>query len=121
MPSSARLFAYLRYRDAPAALEWLTATGFTVVRRLDGPDGRVTHADLGLGEVVLMVASADDGQPPEAGHSAGDGLYLLVAGSGAVDRWHDAAPAAGGRSVTAPAHTSVVARRPGHARRPGPG
>ncbi|GAA2888660.1 hypothetical protein GCM10010472_53800 [Pseudonocardia halophobica] len=35
----AALFAYLSYRDAPAALEWLTTVGFEVVTLQDGPDG----------------------------------------------------------------------------------
>jgi hypothetical protein len=39
------LFAYLTYRDAPAAIDWLEATGFRVVTRHSGDDGAVLHAD----------------------------------------------------------------------------
>ena len=69
----ARLAAYLSYRDAPAALRWLEAVGFGVVRRSDGEDGTVAHAEVRCDDVVLMVASydADYGRAPLVGqHSA---------------------------------------------------
>lgn len=56
-----RLFAYLSYPDAPAALEWLQAVGFEVVRRQDGDGGTVVHSEVRLGMAVLMVASNDAG------------------------------------------------------------
>ena len=31
-----KLFAYLSYQDAPAALDWMERVGFEVVRREDG-------------------------------------------------------------------------------------
>ena len=43
---TSQLFAYLSYRDAPAALDWLAALGFSEVRRQHGPDGEVTHAEV---------------------------------------------------------------------------
>ena len=44
-----QLFAYLSYRDAPVALDWLAALGFSKVRRQQGRDGEVTHAELRWG------------------------------------------------------------------------
>ena len=46
---TAQLFAHLNYRDAPAALDWLIALGFSEVRRQQGRDGQVTHAELRWG------------------------------------------------------------------------
>ena len=46
------------YTDAPAALEFLaTAFGFAERFRMDMPDGSVGHAEVGLGDEVVMVAS----------------------------------------------------------------
>jgi uncharacterized glyoxalase superfamily protein PhnB len=49
----------LAYADAPAAIEFLTkAFGFEERFRMELPDGSVGHAELGLGdEVVVMLAS----------------------------------------------------------------
>jgi IS5 family transposase len=53
------LFAYLSYRDAPAAIDWLEAIGFELVTRQPGDDGAVLHAELSRGDAVVMLASAD--------------------------------------------------------------
>jgi uncharacterized glyoxalase superfamily protein PhnB len=48
----------LVYADAAAAIEFLTrAFGFELRFRMDMPDGSVGHAELGLGEEVVMLAS----------------------------------------------------------------
>jgi uncharacterized glyoxalase superfamily protein PhnB len=92
------LFAYLSYRDAPAAIDWLEAIGFRVVTRHSGDDGTVLHAELRLGDVVLMLATADaDYRAPRlAGRSTGSGLYLLVDD---VDAIYGAAIEAGATAV----------------------
>lgn len=54
----AALSAYLSYRDAEAGIRWLEGVGLTVVTRQDGRDGDVVHAEVRLGDVVVMVASA---------------------------------------------------------------
>jgi uncharacterized glyoxalase superfamily protein PhnB len=49
----------LAYDDAPAALEFLReAFGFEVLFRMDMPDGRVGHAEIGYQGSVVMLASA---------------------------------------------------------------
>jgi uncharacterized glyoxalase superfamily protein PhnB len=105
-----KLYAYLSYPDAPAALDWLQAVGFEVVRRQDGPEGTVLHAEVRMGEAVLMVASSDADyyRPPLIGRSTGQGLYLLV---GDVDAFHRKALAAGGTSVIDPEDTEWGTRR----------
>ena len=108
--SEPALFAYLSYRDAPAALDWFQALGFTVVARQDGADGTVIHSEVRLGSAVLMVASYDADYDVAAlkGRSTGSGRYLWVA---EVDALHERAVRAGGREVFAPESTEWGTRR----------
>src|SRR3712207_3111341 len=101
---TARLHAYLSYSDAPAALEWLQAVGFDVIRRQDGDNGTIVHSEVRLGDAVLMVATGDVDydRPRLLGRSTGYGVYLLLENAAEVDDWHDKAVAAGGRSVIPP-------------------
>jgi uncharacterized glyoxalase superfamily protein PhnB len=98
------LFAYLSYRDALAAIEWLEAIGFRVVTRQPGADGMVLHAELRLGDVVVMLATADADYraPTLVGRSTGSGLYLLVDD---VDATYGAAIEAGATEVLEPVTT----------------
>jgi uncharacterized glyoxalase superfamily protein PhnB len=61
MPDSDRLqhiFPGLRYKDAPAAIEWLgEAFGFERRQVVDGPDGTLAHAELQLGPGMIMLSS----------------------------------------------------------------
>src|SRR5262245_65880814 len=76
---SARLqtfFPMLAYADAPAAIEFLCrAFGFEERFRMDMPDGSVGHAELGIGDQVVMLASewqaGGVGSPPglQAAHA----------------------------------------------------
>lgn len=108
--TSAELFAYLSYRDAPAALEWFDALGFEVVARHDGHAGAVVHSEVRLGSVVLMVASADADYDTAGlkGQSTGNGLYLRVDD---VDGLYERAIAAGAVSVFPPESTEWGTRR----------
>ena len=54
-----RVIPCLRYRDAPAAIEWLCrAFGFTRRFVVEGPGDRVEHSELTLGTGVSMVSSS---------------------------------------------------------------
>jgi uncharacterized glyoxalase superfamily protein PhnB len=54
-----RIVPMLPYADAAAAIAFLCrAFGFEERFRFDMPDGRVGHAELALGDDVVMVASA---------------------------------------------------------------
>ncbi|MDE0051250.1 MAG: ABC transporter substrate-binding protein [Rhodospirillales bacterium] len=51
----------LSYRDAPAAITWLKeAFGFTENMVVPGPDGTIVHAQLSLGNGMVMVGSERD-------------------------------------------------------------
>ena len=90
-PSQAAVIPSLRYRDAHAAIAWLTRVfGFTAQAVYDGPDNTVAHAQLtlthggGRGMIMLGSASNTGGgagslvQPDEIGNRATGQIYLVV-------------------------------------------
>jgi len=74
---------FLRYRDAPAAVEWLVrAFGLDARAVFRGPDDTIAHAELGFGGSVLMLGSAKEDElalrtPRELGGVSG-GIYMCV-------------------------------------------
>ena len=51
----------LRYRDAPAAIEYVCEKfGFTKRLVIPGPDGTIRHAQLTLGDGMIMLGSAQN-------------------------------------------------------------
>ena len=69
-------FAYLRVHQADAAIRFYTQALGAVERfRLVEPSGRIGHAELQLGPVVLMLSEAF----PEYGLPAPDGAQVLGA------------------------------------------
>lgn len=104
----------LAYEDAAAAIEWLTAAfGFReeVGARYTGPDGRVGHAQLNVGDGAIFLASPSaDYQSPrhhaetcEAAHRwlsvpwVIDGVQIEVDD---VEAHHARAAAAGARMLS---------------------
>ncbi|MFN7935644.1 MAG: VOC family protein [Bryobacteraceae bacterium] len=80
------LIPCLRYRNAPAAIAWLCAA-FGFERRLvvPGPDDTVLHAQLALGDGMIMLGSAraDDygdhfRQPDEIGGNTTQMVCVVV-------------------------------------------
>ena len=63
MTESQRVFPYLAYAEAPAAIAWLCrAFGFERIDVQAIPDGRVVHAALALEGAQIMLSSLfDDG------------------------------------------------------------
>jgi len=52
----AQLTPYLFYEDVSAALEWLATTfGFEERMRMTEPDGTINHAEMELGDAVVMM------------------------------------------------------------------
>jgi uncharacterized glyoxalase superfamily protein PhnB len=88
------VFPVLKYRDAPAALEWLSeAFGFRKIFATPGPDGTIAHAEMSFGPGVIMLGSAGANlERPEDWRAAPQSVYVAVE---EVDAHHDRAKAAG--------------------------
>ena len=96
----------LRYRNAPAAIEWLVRV-FGFEKNLIVPDdkGGIAHAQLRLGGGMVMLGSVADTpfnhlmkQPDEIGGAETQSAYLVVPDADAV---HATVVAAGGKIVIA--------------------
>ena len=101
-PATSTLIPCLRYRDAPAAIEWLCDT-FGFERRLvvPGDGGTIAHAQLGFGGGMIMLGSVTPSefgrlmkQPDEIGGAETQCAYLVVPDADAV---YAKAKAAGAR------------------------
>ena len=74
MSAMQRVFPYLAYEDATAAVAWLCRVfGFERVDVQTIPDGRVVHAALSLQGAQVMLASLFDG----GGYRSPNGLDAL--------------------------------------------
>ena len=89
MNSKSTILPVIRYRDAPAAIEWLCQTfGFEKHLVVPNGDGTIAHAQLTFGGGMIMLGSAPNDAilaDPEA-HSADDAspaqmlsAYVVVA------------------------------------------
>jgi uncharacterized glyoxalase superfamily protein PhnB len=76
----------MRYRDAPAAIEWLCDTfGFEPQLVVPNEDGSIAHAQLSFGNSMVMLSSVFDTefgrlmkQPSEVGQFVTQSSYLVV-------------------------------------------
>jgi uncharacterized glyoxalase superfamily protein PhnB len=76
----------MRYRDAPAAIEWLCATfGFETQLVVPNEDGTIAHAQLSFGNSMIMLGSVFDTeygrlmkQPSEIADFVTQSTYLVV-------------------------------------------
>lgn len=92
--TKATVIPCLRYRDAPAAIEWLcTAFGFEKHAIYPNPDGTIAHAQLSFGNGMVMLGSLrpDDSewgrlmtQPDEIGGAETQSPYLIVMDADAI-------------------------------------
>src|SRR5438552_18131350 len=90
------LFPFLRYRDAPAAIDWLVkAFGFKELMVVPNENGTVAHAEVEFGSGVMMLPSARDDElritSPRDLSAASGGIYVYVGG---VDARSERAPSA---------------------------
>ena len=84
----------MRYCDAKAAIGWLREVfGFDRHAVHEGGDGRIAHAELSLGNGMVMLGSAVDNefgrniaQPSEVGGKETQSPYLVVEDADAVYR-----------------------------------
>lgn len=92
--TKATIIPVLRYRDAPAAIEWLCKTfGFEKQLVVPGEDGAITHAQLSFGNGMIMLSSvlkseSEFGrlmkQPDEIGGAETQSAYVVVNDADAV-------------------------------------
>ncbi len=82
----------LRYRNAPAAIDWLCRVlGFERHIVYEGANGMIDHAELSLGSGMIMLGSARDDAygrgfkaPEELGGVETRSTYIVVADADAV-------------------------------------
>lgn len=84
----------LRYRDAPAAIEWLCSTfGFEQQLVVPGQGDTVVHAQLAFGNGMIMLGSASNvdseyakliRQPGDIGGAQTQTVYVVVDDADAV-------------------------------------
>jgi uncharacterized glyoxalase superfamily protein PhnB len=90
--SPSTIMPALRYRDAPAAIEWLcNVLGFARHAVYPGPDNTTGHAELTLGGGMIMLGSYKDDaygrgfkSPGELGNVETRSAYVIVAEADAV-------------------------------------
>ncbi len=94
-----RIVPTMRYADARAAIEWLReAFGFQEHMVVPGEDASIRHAQLVLGDAMIMLGSARDDafgtlqRPARPGEAVTQSAYLVVEEVGVL---HDRAVAAG--------------------------
>jgi uncharacterized glyoxalase superfamily protein PhnB len=89
------IYPALRYRDAKAAIKFLTdAFGLTEHSVTEGPDGAIQHAELAWGTGLVMLGQR--GEEPGPFDAERVVLYLAVDDP---DAHHDRAKAAGAEIV----------------------
>ncbi|MGW1839442.1 VOC family protein [Streptomyces sp. BBFR2] len=101
-PQHPTLFPTLLYRDAPAAIRFLTeAFGFTEEAVYRGEDGAVVHAELSYGNGRVMLGSKGHGGAFDAAMAGAgpSGVYVVVED---VDAHHARARAAGAEVLMEP-------------------
>ena len=102
----------LRYRDAPAAIEWLQrAFGSEKHFVVPGPEGGIAHAELRLGDGFIMLGSARDDafdwRPPGRRGPVTQSVYIVV---GDADAHCERARTAGAEIVRALEDTDYGSR-----------
>jgi PhnB protein len=101
-PDFPRITPYLLYEDVDAAVDWLiSVVGFTERLRMKGPDGRANHAEVQLGDGVVMMGNpGSDYRNPKQRGGATQLLYVYVDD---VEHHFEAAKAAGATILREPA------------------
>jgi uncharacterized glyoxalase superfamily protein PhnB len=104
MNNSATVIPCLRYRDAPAAVEWLCqAFGFEKHLVVPEEGNRIAHAQLTFGDGMIMLGSVRDNeldrlmkQPDEIGGVGTQSTYIVTSDA---DAHYGRAKAAGAQIV----------------------
>jgi PhnB protein len=105
-PGYSTVSPYLVVTDAAATIDFVVRVlGGTESRRMPDGSGGVAHAEVRIGECVVMLGDAAEGWPACPAH-----VHVYVAD---VDATHRAALAAGAVSVQAPERKGDEDRRGG--------
>ena len=104
MSEKARIIPAMRYRNAPKAIEWLCeAFGFEKHLVVPGPDDTIAHAQLKLGNSMIMLGSGHGNnydevvQPPREPHRLNtQSAYVVIP---EIDAHYKRAVAAGAEIV----------------------
>ena len=102
--TTATVIPCLRYRDAPAAIEWLCRVfGFEKHLVVPNPNGTIAHAELSFGNGMVMLGSVVETefcrmmkQPDEIGGAETQCGYVIVADADVI---YQRAKAAGAEIV----------------------
>jgi uncharacterized glyoxalase superfamily protein PhnB len=102
--TKATVIPCLRYRNAPAAIEWLCQTfGFEKQLIVPNQDGTIAHAQLRFGNGMIMLGSVTDTefgrlmkQPDQIGGAETQSAYVVVSN---VDELYERAKSAGAEIV----------------------
>lgn len=79
MDTTSNISPVLRYRNAPAAIEFLVnALGFEAKSDHRTPDGSVAHADLAFGPSIVGVSSTGTSPADSPWARVRQGLYIVV-------------------------------------------
>jgi uncharacterized glyoxalase superfamily protein PhnB len=117
----ARIIPALRYRDAKAAIDWLCkAFGFEAKMVVPGEDGGVAHAELVLGNSMVILGDAKSEysrmvDAPKLGEPVSQGLYAVVSDADA----HCERAVAAGAEILLPLKTQDYGGRDYTCRDPG--
>jgi uncharacterized glyoxalase superfamily protein PhnB len=93
--TTATVIPCLRYRDAPAAIDWLCSTfGFERHLVVPGENGTIAHAQLSFGNGMIMLGSESNDsaygklivQPEQIGGKQTQTVYLTVSDADVVYR-----------------------------------
>ena len=108
-PGAVTPYASVRYEDADAAIEWLQAVlGFEAQELVRDDDGNVVHAEVRLGDGLVMLSQAGVGREPFSSLPAVAGITYIAIDD--VDGLHERAAAAGGDIAVAPLDTDYGSR-----------
>ncbi|HEX5261124.1 MAG TPA: VOC family protein [Gaiellales bacterium] len=100
---------YLLYEDAAAALEFLQrAFAFQEITRMETPDGRVSHAEMRIGNGEVHLGQPDEPTSPRRLGGTAVLVYVVVED---VDAHFAQAKAAGAKIVDEPADQHYGDRR----------
>jgi PhnB protein len=96
-----RVMPYLYYEDADAALDFLTRVfGFGEKFKMTGEDGRIAHAEVSIGEGVIMLGTpTQDYKNPKSLGAKTQSVYVYVDD---VDAHHAQAKAGGATILNEP-------------------